>query len=113
MPIEVTNDTRREREDVSVEVSEARSAGGHKLPWQVIVNPPGPLTLPPCSTTKLELAVLIHCPEPDSNGGGKPDNAKAAARSITTYVSKSLFDLPSGLVFSSFSCFSRQGFFCW
>ena len=81
VPIEVTNDTRREREDVSVEVSEVRSAGGHKLPWQVIVNPPGPLTLPPCSTTKLELAVLIHCPEPDSNDGGKTDNAKAATRS--------------------------------
>lgn len=63
IPIEVTNDTRRAREDVEVEVSDVRSAGGRVLPWSCALRPAGTLHLEPCSTTKLELGVHIVCDE--------------------------------------------------
>jgi hypothetical protein len=61
IPIEVTNDTRKVRENVDVDVSDVRSSGGNVLPWEAIARPGGPLTLEPCSTTKLELIVHITC----------------------------------------------------
>ncbi|HEY7054342.1 MAG TPA: hypothetical protein VH496_19730 [Mycobacterium sp.] len=76
VPIEVANDTRRDRDDVSVEVSDVRSAGGRTLPWKVLVNPQGPLTLPACSTTKLELLVHIVCGDPKQNGDSKTKPAR-------------------------------------
>lgn len=61
IPIEVANDTRKVREDVSVHVSEVRS--GKVLKWPTLIRPEGPLTLEPCSKTKLELLVQISCCE--------------------------------------------------
>lgn len=74
VPIEVANDTRREREDVTVEVSDVRSAGGNVRPWEVTVLPAGPLTLPACSTTKLELVVHVVC---DDDSAPKQRSARA------------------------------------
>ncbi len=61
VPIEVDNDTRRERDNVTVEVSDVRTAGGRVLPWRTVVTPDGPLTLDSCSTTRLELVVHVAC----------------------------------------------------
>ena len=47
IPIEIENETRKVREDVSVEVSDVRSAGGRDLGWQVGIDKQGPLTLQP------------------------------------------------------------------
>jgi hypothetical protein len=83
VPIEVANDTRREREDVSVEITDVRTAGGTVLPWQALINPSGPLTLPACSTTKLELLVHVVCGSQDAPAKGKAartDEADATLR---------------------------------
>jgi hypothetical protein len=72
VPVEVANDTRRDREDVNVEISDIRTAGGTVLPWQALINPSGSLTLPACSTTKLELLVHVVCGKSDPPKG-KPD----------------------------------------
>jgi hypothetical protein len=61
VPVEVVNDTRKIRENVDVQVSEVRSAGGTVLPWQTAIRPEGPLTLEPCSKTRLELMVHVAC----------------------------------------------------
>jgi hypothetical protein len=61
VPIEVANDTRKIRENVDVQVSEVRSAGGTVLAWPTVMRPEGPLTLEPCSTTRLELTVYVAC----------------------------------------------------
>jgi len=63
VPIEIENDTRRARENVTVDVTDIRTAGGRPLSWQTLVTPEGPLTLEPCSTTKLEILVRINCGE--------------------------------------------------
>jgi len=62
IPIEIENDTRRAREDVTVAVSDVRSAGGRELPWKVAVEPRS-LTLEACSHTEIELVVDIECGE--------------------------------------------------
>lgn len=72
IPVEVANDTRRDREDVNVEISDIRTSGGTVLPWQALINPSGSLTLPACSTTKLELLVHVVCGKSDPPKG-KPD----------------------------------------
>jgi hypothetical protein len=79
VPIEIANDTRKVREDVTVDLSDVRSAGGRVLPWQTVLQPVGPLTLDPCSTTKLELLVHIICGDESTStapvrtaGGDKP-----------------------------------------
>jgi hypothetical protein len=79
VPIEVENDTRRERENVNVEISHVRSARGGELPWEVAINPSGTLTLPPCSRTKLELLVRVVCGDKDAEPKPKPARAKAEA----------------------------------
>ena len=63
VPIEIENDTRRARPDVTVEVSDVRTAGGRVLPWAVRLDTEGPLTLEPCSRTTIELAVQVSCGE--------------------------------------------------
>ena len=65
VPIQIENDTRKVREDVTLEVSEVRSAGGRVLPWKVSVRPQSPITLPPCSTTEIDLLVEIDCDDSD------------------------------------------------
>ena len=85
VPIQIENDTRKVREDVTLDVSEVRSAGGRVLPWKVSVLPQSPLTLEPCSTTEIDLVVEIECrdtsqkPEPqDQPAPGKAAAQKAA-----------------------------------
>jgi len=64
VPIEIENETRKVRENVTLEVSEIRSRGGRTLPWRALLRPAGPLTIEPCSTATLELVVQIACQEP-------------------------------------------------
>lgn len=71
VPIEVENDSRKVRENVDVQVSEVRSGGGKVLAWPTAIQPKGPLTLEPCSTTRLELMVQVAC-------GSEPANANPA-----------------------------------
>lgn len=78
VPIAVENDTRRDRENVTVEVSELRTAGGRVLPWRVVATPPGPLTLRSCSTTRLELVIGIACA--DREQGKEGDDQAAVDR---------------------------------
>jgi hypothetical protein len=61
IPIEIENETRRAREDVTLDLSEVRSSGGRTLPWKALLRPTGRLTIDPCSTLKLELLVHITC----------------------------------------------------
>lgn len=77
IPIEIENELRRAREDVSLEVSDVRSAGGRNLGWQVQVDKEGPLTLEPCSTTTLELTVQLACR--DDQGRDPADQQPAPA----------------------------------
>jgi hypothetical protein len=77
VPIEVANDTRKIRENVDVQVSEVRSAGGTVLAWPTVMRPEGPLTLEPCSTTRLELTVYVACgTEQGKASPGRPAGAK-------------------------------------
>lgn len=79
VPIEVANDTRKIRENVDVQVSDVRSAGGTELAWPVIIAPQGPLTLEPCSTTRLDLTVHVACgAEPGKASPGRSGAAKGA-----------------------------------
>jgi hypothetical protein len=78
IPIEIENDTRKVREDVTLDVSDVRSGGGRTLPWKTLLRPAGPLTIEPCSKVKLELLVHILCEEAPS-GETKRAPAKAAA----------------------------------
>ena len=81
VPIEIENETRKIREDVSLEVSDVRSAGGRSLGWQVGVDKQGPLTLQPCSTTTLELKVRVACGDArDSDSVDQPSAAEPAAK---------------------------------
>jgi hypothetical protein len=59
--IEIENDTRRAREDVTFEVGDVRTSGGRPLPWGVQLDQQGPVTLEPCSRTTLLLEVVIRC----------------------------------------------------
>jgi len=79
VPIEIENDTRKVREDVTVDVTEIRTASGRTLPWQTLVTPEGPLTLEPCSTTKLEILVHIVCGEAVDQSRQATEPALAAA----------------------------------
>jgi hypothetical protein len=87
IPIEITNDTRKVRENVEVDVSDVRTSGGRVLPWATVLRPTGPLTLEPCSTTKLELGVHIVCgerkEEPQAQTG-RGAAAKEAAKDLVT-----------------------------
>jgi hypothetical protein len=84
VPIEVANDTRKVRENVEVSVSEIRSGGGKALPWATLVNPRGPLTLEPCSRTKLELLVHIGCePSQVPDKAENPSRARGAAKAAS------------------------------
>src|SRR5262249_27886979 len=66
------------------EVSPVRSAGGRVLPWHVTVRPESPLTLPPCSTTEIDLLVDIRCGEGDDKDDEGQDDTKASgARKAT------------------------------
>jgi hypothetical protein len=78
VPIEVVNDTRKIRENVDVQVSDVRSSGGQVLPWQTLIQPVGPLTLQPCSTTRLELLVHVVCGD-QGDGTSKSDASGASA----------------------------------
>jgi hypothetical protein len=82
VPIEVANDTRKIRENVDVQVSDVRSAGGRVLAWPALIRPHGPLTLQPCSTTKLELLVQVVCGDQSAEASpeptGKTDEASPA-----------------------------------
>jgi hypothetical protein len=86
VPIEIANDTRKVREDVTLEVSDVRSAGGRVLPWRVTVRPESPLTLPPCSTTEIDLRVDIVCGDGDDNDNddeGQGDTKASGTRKAT------------------------------
>jgi len=79
VPIVIENDTRKVREDVTLEVSDVRSSGGRTLPWQVAVLPEGPIDLPACSSTTIDLVTRIVCERSDPQDGKDPnDNPKAA-----------------------------------
>jgi hypothetical protein len=79
IPIEVANDSRKIRENVDVQVGEVRSGGGKVLAWPTLIRPEGPLTLEPCSKTRLELLVQVACgAEPGQAGQAKPSTAKGA-----------------------------------
>lgn len=82
VPIEIDNDTRKDREDVELEVSGFRSGGGRELPWKAAITPPGPLTIKGCSTARLELLVAVVCPSAPSSDdpAAGPKAAKEPAR---------------------------------
>lgn len=79
VPIAIENDTRKVRADVAVDVTEIRTAGGHILPWRTRVSPEGPLTLEPCSTTRLEILVQINCHDDKDQDGQAPKPAPVPA----------------------------------
>ena len=86
VPIELANDSRKIRTDVNVQVGDVRSSGGRVLPWPTLMQPKGPLTLQPCSTTRLELLVHIVCDAelgkadaaPSQSASGKASPAPSA-----------------------------------
>jgi hypothetical protein len=81
VPIQIDNDTRRERENVTIDVSDVRTSGGRQLPWRVAVLPRSPITLPACSTTEIDVRVEIVCGDEDKNPDQpKPTPRKAAGR---------------------------------
>jgi len=84
VPIEIENDTRKVREDVTLEVSDVRSAGGRVLPWRVVARPESPLTLEPCSTTQIDLLVDIRCDDDDGDEGGDQPPRKATGAQKAT-----------------------------
>lgn len=61
VPIEIENDTRKAREDVSLDISDVRTAGGRVLPWATASTVQGPLVLDACSTTRFEILVNVDC----------------------------------------------------
>ena len=61
VPIEVINDSRKVRENVDVQVSDIRSAGGRVLNRPTLIQPKGPVNLEPCRATRLELLVHLAC----------------------------------------------------
>jgi hypothetical protein len=69
IPIEIDNDSRRAREDVSLDVSDVRTAGGRRLPWRAVATVQGPLTLDACSTTRIEVLVHVACGDDSAEGG--------------------------------------------
>lgn len=77
VPIEIDNGTRKAREDVSLDVSDVRTAGGRRLPWRAVATVEGPLTLDACSTTRIQVLVHVACDD-DGAGGGQTrgDNAE-------------------------------------
>jgi hypothetical protein len=81
VPIEVENDTRKARDDVSLEISEVRTAGGRVLPWPTASSAKGPLTLDACSTTRFDVRIRIDCPATDpasgQDDGKQPDDQPA------------------------------------
>ena len=79
IPIEVENDTRRARENVTVEVSDVRTAGGRALPWTVAAIPASPITIEACGSTEIDLVVSIICRDNDKDDQQKQPR-KAAAR---------------------------------
>jgi hypothetical protein len=78
IPIQVDNDTRRARENVTIDVSDVRTSGGRVLPWKAAVLPRESVTIEACSTTEIDLVVEIDCTEGKDQGKQAP--RKAAAR---------------------------------
>jgi hypothetical protein len=82
--IEIENDTRRAREDVTFEVGDVRTSGGRSLPWVVRLDQQGPVTLEPCSRTTLLLEVAIRCgdnkDDVGESGASAPSTRRGAAR---------------------------------
>lgn len=79
VPIEVRNDTRKDREDVTVEVSGFRTGGGAGLPWEARLAPTGPITIKGCTTASLELLVHVACAGARPSPGKDPAPAKRQA----------------------------------
>lgn len=83
VPIEIDNDTRKVREDVSLEISDVRTAGGRQLRWRVVATTEGPLTLDACSTTKIEILVHVVCDDDGDDAqaqGQKAEEQKAQSQ---------------------------------
>ncbi len=81
VPIEIENDTRKPREDVSLDISDVRTAGGRMLPWSTTATVQGPLVLDACSTTRFEILVEVACGTTDAAGGqGGSDPAADKAK---------------------------------
>jgi hypothetical protein len=80
VPIEIDNDTRKPREDVTLEITDVRTAGGRLLSWPTAASVQGPLVLEACSTTRFEILVRVDCRSKDPAGdepADKPNGAKA------------------------------------
>lgn len=81
VPIAIENDTRKDREDVELEVGEFRSGGGRELPWKAALSQKGPLTVRGCDTVKVELLVGVVCGrEATADAGRQAGQPKEAAR---------------------------------
>lgn len=72
VPIEIHNETRKSREDVSLDLSDVRTAGGRLLTWPTASTVEGPLTLDACSTTRFEILVRVDCRSSDPDGEASP-----------------------------------------
>jgi hypothetical protein len=87
VPIEIENDTRKPRENVSLDISDIRTAGGRVLPWSTASTVQGPLVLDACSTTRFEILVTVDCEPGDRASGqageGGSDPAAGQAKDIT------------------------------
>lgn len=94
IPIEIDNDTRRDRDGVTFEVSDPRTSGGRRLPWKVVLDRNEPVTLAACSRMIVELTVSVVCGqrdgddvanEPKGSGRTKPaDKPKGGDQSAPT-----------------------------
>lgn len=83
IPVEIENDTRKDREDVELEVSEFRSGGGRQLPWKAALSQKGPLTIRGCDTVKVELLVGVVCGrEANADAGRQAGQPEEAARGV-------------------------------
>ena len=90
IPIEIDNDSRRERDNVTLELSDVRSSGGRKLDWPARLDQQGPLTLEPCSRTKLELLVHVACEDPNPPTNTEDSPAAGGKRAAKDAPVKSL-----------------------
>jgi hypothetical protein len=80
IPIQIENDTRRARENVTIDVSDVRTSGGRVLPWKASVLPRESLTIEACSSTEIDLQVEIDCTADKDPDQPKQTPRKAAAR---------------------------------
>ena len=82
IPIEIENETRKDREDVELEVSEFRSGGGRELPWKAALSQKGPLAIRGCDSVKLELLVGVVCGRESTVVGREVDQPKETPREM-------------------------------